>query len=141
MAGVATRIVTSALLLILPIVHLACAAERKKQPQQFVERLFDAPMLREAGRSRVFGDDPLAAAKTAEQRQFLTEYGRVEREQPYAWRRDQRYPIMEPLRRCGIGFPEGTTVVWLLNTNYLRVIHTPATMKQIEMYMGLTPAK
>ena len=139
--GVATGIVKTALLLLLSFAHLSCAANATKQPEPFVTRIYRPTLLYAAAATQSTGGNPLTEAKTPEQRRFLTEYYRVLHEDREAVLRDRTYLFMEPLRRCGIAFPEGTSVLWLPIYPPLRVVHTPAATKQIVRYMGLMPDK
>jgi len=124
-----------AVLFLFAFVRLSCAAE------PFITHIYKPHLLYAAATAHSAGQDPIAEAKTPKQRRFLTEYYRVLRDDMDAVRRDRGYQFMEPLRRCGIKFPEGTSVLWLPTYPPLRVVHTAAATKQIETYMGLTPSK
>jgi hypothetical protein len=111
------------------------------ESETFVTRLYITRMLHDAAAAQSAGGDPLAEAKTPEQRRFLTEYYRVLREDRDAVLSDRTYLYMEPLRRCGFTFPEGTKVILIPATGRLLVIHTPAAIKEMEAVMGLTPER
>ena len=127
----------TALLLVFACAHVCWSAEPRKESPSFLSRSFIPTLMRAAQVAKGNGQDPLAEAKTAEQRRFLIEYFRVlDRHEV-----NDRMFYMEPLRRCGILFPEGTMVILIPHSGNLLVVHTPAGMKQIESYMGLTPDK
>lgn len=116
---------------------MPCAAEDPKDTDQLLTRQYKPRLLFEAAATKSAGGDPFTAAKTPEQRRFLTEYYRVLREDSDAVRKDRTYLFMEPLRRCGVSFPKGAIVLWTPLDPALHVTHTPAGMKQIEKCMGL----
>jgi len=124
------------ILLLLLVMPIAYANEKT---EHYETRLFKPTLLYAVAAAEIAHGDPMAEAKTPEQRQFLTEYLRVSREQSEALRKDPTYRYMEPLRRCGINFPVGTSVMWLPIATPLKVVHSLETIKQIEKYMGLTP--
>jgi len=121
--------------------NLPCRAEPAGQSAEFVTCTYRPALIYAAGAAETSGHDPIAQAKTPEQRRFLVEYYRVLRGDSGILHKNPSYLFMEPLRRCGIKFPEGTRVVWVPFDPPLMVIHTPATIKQIEKYMGLTPCQ
>jgi hypothetical protein len=132
------HVVKTAFLLLFSLAYLSCAAKLNKQ-EPFVTLIYKPTLLYAAAAAQSHGGDPIAEAKTTEQRRFLTEYYRVLREDKNAIQGDRAYLFMEPLRRCGIAFPEGTSVTWLPIYPPLRVVHTREAAKQIEKYMRLTP--
>lgn len=136
-SGVATRMIKTVLFLVFAFAQICWTAEPGEESQSFLSRSFTPTLMRAAQSAKANGEDPLALAKTAEQRRFLIEYFRVlDRHEV-----NDRMFYMEPLRRCGILFPEGTKVILIPHTGNLLVVHSAAGMKQIESYMGLTPDK
>lgn len=107
----------------------------------FVGHVYKPTLMYAAGAAETSKQDPLAVAKTPEQRRFLREYYRVLHEEAETVRRDPTYLFMEPLRRCGVDFPKGARVVWMATNPPLLVVHTPAATKRIEKFMGLDAQK
>jgi hypothetical protein len=96
-------------------------------------------MLFAALAARASKEDPLVVATTPEQRQFLAEYFKIQ-DDPALFRQGPAYLITESLRRCGIAFPEGTKIQWLVaGSPPLIVLPKPGTIRKIEKYMGLEP--
>lgn len=106
-----------------------------------ISRSYRPDLIYSASFAQQAGKDPVAEGATPEQRLFLTEYLRVMREEKEAIDRDRSYLFVEPLRRCGIQFPEGATVIWIATSSRLGVRHTAAGIRQIEKFMGLTPRR
>ena len=129
------------LLILTCFVSLSFARDAKVNEDKFISSSYRPKLLYVAAAAQSRGDDPLMEAKSPEQRHFLTEYYRVIKENAGIAPKDQKRLLMEPLRRCGIEFPDGTKVVWLPLDPPLLIVHTPDTIRKIEKIMGLTPAK
>jgi len=131
---------TALLILLLSCTFLP--AGEPEQRAQFVTQIYDPELIYRMNRSIHFGENPLKEAATKDQRRFVRAYLAVKDEdsrrpkEAQKWH-DITFPWMEALRRCGIDFPEGTTVRWLYTFPPLLVTHTPETIKRIEKLMDL----
>ncbi|MGC3990715.1 MAG: hypothetical protein QM796_13750 [Chthoniobacteraceae bacterium] len=116
--------------------------EERSESKPKIRRRFSLKLLDRLAAIQAAGSDPIAAAESPEQLRFLKAYLAVLDEERLKLKgephpQDTAFPWMESLRRCGIVFPEGTSVRLLPVDPPLQVISDPATMKQIEALMDL----
>ena len=120
------------------VLHAAEPAQRA----QLVSHIYYPELIYRTSPIKVSEGNLLEAARTKDQRRFGAAYVAVfdeDRRKPkedQQWR-DPTFPWVAALRRCGIAFPEGTTVRWLPTYPPLLVTHTPAVISRIESLMDL----
>ena len=125
-------------LLILALVAPCCIAYCDDGSQHFIKRAYRDKILLFAGLAEQAGKDPILEGETPEERQFLRAYYEVKREE-LAKKSHYNYNhiLMESLRRCGVSFPEGTTVLYIPVDPPLHIIQTKEGLTKIEKLMGL----